>query len=104
MFFDEFTDCAAASITIAPFASRDKYSAPTYGTAVSYPARVIYKRTLIRRSDGSEKLAKGMIWCGAADVQEVDQITLPDGTTPPILSADEFHDETGFSHTKIMFG
>lgn len=89
----------------APFAGNNEYGAPVFGSAVAYFARVVYKDHNVRDNRGEERLARGYVWLAAAvEVTYEDQITLPDGTTPPIWRAMKFHDELGHHHTEISFG
>lgn len=101
----EFLELMSDTITLKSVSGRDAYNVVTYGTGVSYSARVVHKTTLIRSSNGSEILAKGVVWVyGAPVVTEEDQITLSDGSTPPILGVDRYSDEDGDYFTKVYFG
>lgn len=87
------------------FTGRSDYGKPTYGSAVSYRCRVVYKTKNVRDKQGNIVVARGTVWiAGTPTISPEDQITLPDGTTPPILSADLFTDDTGNHHVRCYFG
>ena len=92
------------TITHEESSSRNEYGKPNHGSAASYSARVVYKNDLVRADDGAEKVSKGYVWIqGTPSVTPQDRITLPDGTTPTILSVEEFPDEDGSHHVKVYF-
>jgi len=102
----DFEDLMNDTITLEPFSSRDSYGKPIYGTAVTVEnCRVTYKSFFMRRDDGSEIIAKGIVWLGEyRRVSVEDKITLPDGSTFSILMSDSFSDDEGPHHTKVIFG
>lgn len=91
------------TVTREEVASLDAYAKPTYSTAVSIRARVVYKSTIIRTSistssaqDGAREIvSSAMITTEATGWKPTDRITLPDGTQPIILDVNSFPDETG---------
>ena len=106
MGISDWSDLMNQTVSHAEFAGRSEYGVPTYGSSVEYSARVVYKQKFIRKADGSEVLSQGQVWLQSNVVATVeDEITLPDGSTPPILAIERFSDETtDFHHTKIYFG
>ena len=105
MSIDDFLDCMPDTVIHSEFSSRDAYNVPTYGSPVSYSARVVEKPTWVRAFNGSEVVARGWVWIGAAlIVNPQDQLQLPDGTTPPLLAAEHYPDENGDHHTKVFYG
>lgn len=104
MSVDDWADMFAATVTIASYSARGTYGLRTFGTAVSFKARVIEKNQRVLAPDGTERVARGTVWVqGIPTVTVEDQITLPDGTTPTILSIERFPDEDGAHHVKVMF-
>ena len=92
----EFLDMLTETVAIKPWSSQDEYSEPTYGTSVNYKARVSGKRTLVRNAEGQEVVSTHAVYLGqylAASTK--DEITLPDGTKPPILSVKQSPDDAG---------
>lgn len=105
MAIEDFLDLMPHTVSHAELAGRDDYGKPTYGSAVDYQARVTYKNQKVRASDGSEVVARGVVWIGGTPIISTDdQLTLPDGSSPIILSFEQYADEIGAHHTKIFFG
>ena len=96
------------TVTVEPHSGRDQYDAPSYGTAQTIAnSRVVYRRRWIRRADGTEVMSRGVVWLGAIPSPVIDpevRITLPDGSTPPVLDVEELPDEDGAHHIKVTFG
>jgi hypothetical protein len=93
----DVTATLQAGITIEPWDGQDAQAMPSYDTAVAYDAIVDMTAHLIRDSKGEDVLAKATITIlepisdnGAAGrlepVDPRDLITLPDGSTNPILN------------------
>ena len=88
-----------------PVSSRDAYGKITYGTETEYQARVVYKNKQVRSSSGELVMAAGMVWFAAViDISPEDKITLPDDSTPQVISVERFPDASGDRYTKIYFG
>ena len=102
----DFAELLNQTVTVKALSSRDSYGKPTYGAGTSYSARVSFKARLIRGADDRLHQARGEVWLQSnVAVALDDQITLPDGTTPPILAVERAADEDGtVHHTKIIFG
>lgn len=104
MSIDDWADLFPAVVTIAPYVSRGTYGAKTVGTAVAYSARVIFKNQRVLAPDGTERVARGTVWVQGTPTMTVeDDITLPDGDVPTILSVETIPDEDGIHHVKVMF-
>ena len=85
--------------------STDGYATEVWSTGVSYAARVVGKQTLVKTFEGTEELATTVVYVKTSSTFGAsDQITLPDGSTPPLLAAETYPDETGVHHAKLMFG
>lgn len=87
--------------------STDGYGIPTYSTsALSRRCRVTEKQTLVRTIEGTQEIAKTVVWCRSTSTfSPSDKITLPDGTVPPLLAVEEYRDESGsLHHHKLFFG
>lgn len=75
------------TVTIAPWRSRDAYGKPSYGPNATYPARVETDIKTVRTPDGQERTSNTTILiAGGPSVSLKDRLTLPDGSTPPIVS------------------
>lgn len=102
----DWADMMPHTVTYAAVSGRDAYGKPTYGTAVTYRARVVYKQTrIVNRLNGQDAIATGVVWLAAKILPSLDaQVVLPDGSTPTILNWEVFPDEEGDHHTKLYFG
>ena len=92
-------------IAVEPWTGQNVYGDATYGTSVSMPARISKKPKLVRADDGRETVAGSIAWVDPAFVTigPKDRVTLPDGSTPPVLSIDRIPDERGRVCTRINF-
>ncbi len=108
MAISDWSDVMPDTITHEAVLTRDEYGKPaTFDTIVSYQARVTgaNKRVPSRTPGGQDAIASVAVWSAKISGLKLDdRITLPDGTTPPILSYDHVGDEKGDHHTKILFG
>jgi len=102
----DFLDFMADTVTIEPFVSRDAYNVPSFGTAVTHPARVVGKVRMVRNQLGEEKVSKTTVYLGTSNVfSPEDRLTLPTGNVPlqpPILAVGFFPDEEGAHHTTLF--
>ena len=80
------------SVSIAPrVTDTSGYNKPgSYGTPVAYPAYVAYNRQEVRGPDGQLRESKGKVILAfpPPSVGLLDQLTLPDGSTPPIIKVE----------------
>jgi hypothetical protein len=75
-----------------------------YAAPVNYRARVTYShKRITSRATGQDVVSSIQVWIiGVIPTINVDdRVTLPDGTTPLIVSWDLVSDETGNHHTKL---
>jgi hypothetical protein len=104
---NQFSDMTFETVTIQGQASKDKYAKQTFGgSTTTLEGRIINETKLIRDASGQEVVVKGkVIVPGASTGVTVDhKLTLPDGSTPKILTVDEVTDEAEVHHTVIIFG
>lgn len=102
----------AQTVTITPWARDDAYGAPQYGTAVRYEARVEQMHRLIKDFKGRDVIATSRVFVGlSAAGAALDlgpqapraSITLPDGSSPSILSVASVPDETGAAYETVIY-
>ncbi|WP_207456064.1 hypothetical protein [Azospirillum sp. SYSU D00513] len=102
---DDLADLMPDVVEHAPANGHDVYGAPSYGPASTYRARVAYRSRLVRDRNGDTVAARGSAWLAGAPVVGLDdRVTLPDGTSPPLLAVDRLTDERGATVVKIHFG
>ena len=106
MNISEWADVMWQTVVIHPFVDRDEYGKPSYSTPVTISnSRVVYKDFWLRKKDGSEVLAKGIVWLGSTmRISVEDKIVLPDGTDHPVLMSETYPNEEELNHTKVIFG
>lgn len=94
------------TVTIASVSTTDAYGKRTWATATSIPnCRVQSGDHKIVDVAGQEKVAMGRVYVpNAPTVSLNSRLTLPDGTSPPILGIDRVTDERGSHHTVIHYG
>ncbi|MBW2084438.1 MAG: hypothetical protein JRI54_00180 [Deltaproteobacteria bacterium] len=101
----DFKDFFPHTIVIEPFLGRNDYGEPIYGDATSYNARVVGKQKLVRTPSGEEKVSSSQVYIyEISNVSPEDRVTLPDGSSPPILAVAKFPDENGDHHEVVFFG
>ena len=87
------------------------YGVPTWstGNGHSMAARILREHDEIRDKTGGVKEAQGTIWCaavhGSTFIPDTStRLSLPDGTSPPVLTVETIPDENGTPHHKVKFG
>lgn len=97
-----------ASATHEAYASETGSGRRTYSAPVNRPALVTRKQKLVRSSSGELVMSEASVVFldPAVVINELDKITLPDGTTGPIINTEGFVDR-GTGHpilTEIYLG
>lgn len=102
---DEWADMMPATVTVLSYLRSDGYAVPVFAdTPNTYPARVTYRTRRVLNPAGEEVVSRGTVWLATVDpISTKDQVTLPDGTTPLILQADQIADEDGPLYTRLDF-
>lgn len=105
-FESDFEDMMPHNVVRKAFSTLDGYGKPTYATAGStYSALVQYDQKLVRAFDGTEKISTAqVIMACTGTINPDDKITLPDGTSPPILNISKLSDDEGQHHVEVYFG
>lgn len=92
------------TVTIAPATGVDGYAQPTFGTGVLVNAVVFGKQKVVKNAQGQDVLSTAQTFVnGTTAVTTSSKITLPDGTTPPILAVATFPDADGTTHHKVIY-
>jgi hypothetical protein len=111
---DKVTQPLQATVTFAKYAGADEYGNPVYGPPVQLPAIVDWKQKQLRTQGGILSVSRASVMfvdigelmaaTGGEGVDDMDSITLPDGTTGPILDMAGFVDAgTGLPMTTEVF-
>lgn len=97
-----FRSLMRQTVTIAPWSSQNAYGEPAFGTAVTYPARVVARTRMVRDTQGREVVSTATVYLGAAPTLSVkDRLTLPNGETPVIAAIGDYPDERGPHHSVV---
>lgn len=98
------SDLLDQTVTIYAVSTKDFYGKPTYGSGSSRSARVEPSVKLVRDPEGKECPSRANIYMdGDVTITTSHKITLPDGTSPPILQVAKHTDDDGtVHHTKVI--
>ena len=97
-----------STVKVSTRTGHSNYGAPTFaGTTASYRCRVLEAPGYLRDVAGEGIAYRHVAWVrstGATSITASDRVTLPDGTTPPVLRVERFSDDNGENHVKVYFG
>lgn len=107
-FDDALLDLMPDTLTVRALkgVSTDGYGTASYSTASkSYRCRVVEKQTIVSSFQGEEQVARTVVWVKSTSTfGPWDKVTLPDGTSPPLLAVEDYRDEVGHHHQKLLMG
>jgi len=99
----DFLEWFSSTVTIEPYTGQNLYGEPDYGDAVEYPALIRYRTRKVLDREGREVVSSAQVYLnGDVGIDVRDRITLPDGTSPVIISIEKYPDETGNIHHKVV--
>jgi hypothetical protein len=102
----DFLDLMPHSVVVSTRTGHSAYGTASFSADGStYRARVLTKPGFVRGPQGENVAFHTIVWVastGAIDISS--RLTLPDGTTPPIVGLERVPDEDGTYHHKIMCG
>lgn len=91
-----------------------QYGVPTWSTSgTTMRARIVIKHGEVRDRGGAVREAQGHLWCVQDSTHTNgqtmtptpdDRVTLPDGSSPPVLLVETYPDDSGLHHHKVTFG
>lgn len=89
----------------AAYTGMDAYGKPSYGAPVTQMARVEFRLRTVVDATGAERMSRARVFLnGTVQMDIKDKVTLPDGTTPPILALYEVFEVDGSrSHWEVSF-
>jgi hypothetical protein len=101
--FFPFGDMMHDEVQWAVRLSLDAYNAATYATATAVQCRIAHRTRMVRNLEGQEVVSTATIYCaGNPGIGPEDQITMPDGSTPPVLVVKTPKDDMGYTHQEVM--
>lgn len=94
------------TVTIEPKSGKDGYNKPTFGTAVSYKAKIEQSVENVRTDDNTEVVSSRKVFLNTQTAPSTtDQLTLPTGfepLQPKILAVRIVTDDIGINHIVVM--
>lgn len=101
----DFQTMCVQTVNVKTRTGRNGDGSDTFSTAGStYRARVANTKKWVRNSEGVAIQASYMAWILSTGIIAADsKITLPDGSTPPILAISSFPDDSGAHHVEVLF-
>jgi hypothetical protein len=101
------------TVTWSTGSTVDQYGVPAWSTGThTMRARITYKHHEMRDRTGRSIEARGIMWCANDSTHATtgfvprmeDRVSLPDGTTPPIITVETYYDENFRHHHRVTFG
>ena len=92
------------TVTIAPRTGRNNYALPTYGTAVSYSAKIEQSGKLVMNQQGEEVVGRYTIYLDTTTPPDVNgNLTMPSGfeTVNQIIAVRPVNDQNGMNHVIV---
>lgn len=101
-----FTSLMPSTVTIAGRTGHSNYGVPTWSTGTTYRARIVHKPRFVRVDEAHTLAIRHDVWIASTGntITADDRITLPDGSTPPILAVERYEDADGPHHVHLMLG
>ena len=103
----DFLPMMLQTVTVAAQSGIDSYGKPSFSASPSsYRCRIMWQERIRRDAQGREIVESGraILTVAAASVVPTHRVTLPDGSTPKIVSVETIQDEDGDHHSVISFG
>lgn len=103
----QFADLMPDTIIVTPSTGNDAYGKWTYVGAVpvTFKGRIENKSTVLKDPSGNEIVTTGHVYLFGVSAAKIgDLLTLPDGSTPVLLSVNTNSDGTSAHHTVLFFG
>jgi hypothetical protein len=101
----ELLELLESQVTVKPLSGRGLDGKQTHGTAVSYRCHVERKQRVVVNARGQEVPSSGRCLLDDAypAITESSLLTLPDGSTPPIVAVETTYDSAGPYQTVVYF-
>ena len=108
-----FRHLMGQAVSLSPYTGRDGYGEATWGTAVSYRARVVGKVRRVRSFTGEEVVSSQTVYLmSAAAVSPLDKLTLSTGfvnsteaarTSPALVGTGRYPGPAGNPHHAVIY-
>lgn len=90
------------TVTVKPRSSLNGYGEASFGTAYAVKCRIEEENQKVLTNEGQEVISPTHFWTDHVyGIRTIDQVTLPDGTIPDIITVQVWSDELGPSHEVV---
>ena len=107
-FSTAFLSMMTSTLKISTRSGHDNYGKATFAaTTTNFRARIVEKPGYVPCPPMEEVAYRHVAWVrstGATSITASDRVTLPDGTTPPVVGVEVYPDEDGVNNRKVFFG
>lgn len=109
-FEDEFEEMMGDEVTREVFVTDDSFGQSTFGVVSKVKCHIVFKPTMTRTAAGRsevdqsvrEVVSTAQIYCANVGWTVKDRVTMPDGSTPIILTVITRSDGDGSHHQVVM--
>ncbi len=99
----DFRELMTQTVTVQPQSGNNAAGEPTFGDAITIRCRIQGTIKEIRAADGLTRMSSALVILdGVYGIEPQDKLTLPDGTTPVILSVNQNNDGAGSLYEEIL--
>jgi len=104
--YASYLEFMPSTVKISTRKGSNNYGEATVSTTTTrYRARITFQPHEMRRAGGEVVAVKNVCWVASTGtIHATDRITLPDGSTPPILGVETPTDRDGNHHNKLLLG
>lgn len=93
---------APHTVTISPFSSYNSYGESSFGAGVSYQCLIEKKPRMVKDAQGKEVVSSAAVYLTSAPgITVKDKVTLPDLSSPQILSFGTYPNQSGDYFTVV---
>ena len=98
-FSTAFLSMMTSTLKISTRSGHDNYGKATFAaTTTNFRARIVEKPGYVRGPEMEEVAYRHVAWVrstGATSITASDRVTLPDGSTPPVVAVEVYPDDDG---------
>lgn len=91
-------DMMNETITVKTPTTVNNYGEQSHAGTTTYSAFIVRNPRITRDNNGREVVASATLYVNSTSISVRDQIVMPDGSTPPIVSVSTYYDENGSIH------
>lgn len=101
----ELEELMPHTVQVSTGTTRNKHGTLSYGSASTYQARVVPASAKDLSQSGEVAEVRTYVYIASTRAIPSDcKVTLPDGTSPPVLRVEQFPDDDGTHHQRVSLG